>query len=251
MLVRRLAVVGLVLGSVALVAGCASEVEEESVGQAESAWMDGEPGTCEPRTQTYTRQCGGANAQKQRNVTAALANVMGGPPAPACSGLATKLQKAREKCTLGPAYSGNRCGLAAGLHTLSCYGLNESDKAAIFTIGSTMDACWGAGSSGLWAVQTMVTVCRTSGSQVIKTYDITAEVDPEPARIAWGLNGGTTTAAATYINSGAPTSAVRWPAGWTYNTSLAGGTACAALDVPAQTVLYSAIQASGNYRRCL
>jgi hypothetical protein len=73
---------------------------------------------------------------------------------------------------------------------------------------------------------------------------------PQPVVIASPLNSSTTTAAATYINTSEPTTALRWPASWTLGSQHQTGRPCSPADIPANTITWHVIERNGNYARC-
>lgn len=74
---------------------------------------------------------------------------------------------------------------------------------------------------------------------------------PEPARLTQPLNGPNgATGGAYYTSSNKATTVVRWPASWTYNTTLQPGTPCTTVNMEAGEVTTKVIHAYGNYRKC-
>ncbi len=73
---------------------------------------------------------------------------------------------------------------------------------------------------------------------------------PEPARLTNGL-GGTTgaTAAAYFVNTGEPTTVLKWPGSWTAGSPEAGRH-CSTTDLAAGAQTDWVIERQGNYARC-
>ena len=74
---------------------------------------------------------------------------------------------------------------------------------------------------------------------------------PEPAMLTADLVGSNgSTAAALGVDTNVRTDVVKWPKSYTYGPWLAAGTPCSNIDLSANQVTSSVIQATGNYRKC-
>ena len=118
---------------------------------------------------------------------------------------------------------------------------------ATLTPDTTLNAGTRCSSVDLAAGQETAQIIQINGDYR-KCIDASAP-SPEPARLTEPLSGGTP-AAAVFISNGMPTSVVKWPGSFTFNTTLKAGTPCATVDLAAGQETPKTIQANGNYRKC-
>ena len=97
------------------------------------------------------------------------------------------------------------------------------------------------------AVLAFATALLTVGTLLLSAAPAAA---PEPARLNASLSGKNSSASATYTYSNVSTRAYQWPGTWAVG-SIQPGTPCATYAAATGTTLYSTIQASGSYRKCL
>jgi hypothetical protein len=200
-------------------------------------------------------QIGGA-AGAQQAATKATAYLLGGaapslPSNPGCNTALGRLRTIRDSISNGKygvfaSNSATVCGQQAGLLTLrqvNSVGNPVSvstDAARTFSdAAEALEACYGNGSG-------------VSGFFHPDSNGL--EIDPEPANLTQPLTGSNgASAAAVYVNSGGPTSVVKWSPTFVQTANPpAAGTPCSTgnLDTNGQTL--KLIQAgSGNFRKCI
>ena len=202
---------------------------------------EGNPAQQSSRLERAAAVCPSADADAyQTKATRAAAYLLGGDdPFGTCESAracASKIRGAIEDGRLEPTSDGASqvCGRDAATFTLN--GDYDFDEAV--SCAAELDACWGAGVSGFFLPESAV-------------RDRKIRIDPEPARLLEALSGGTgSTAAAIYVNSGTPVTAILWPSSWTVG-SAAAGMPCSTTAAAAGTNLYKVIAAGGAFRRCL
>lgn len=128
------------------------------------------------------------------------------------------------------------CGGPASTLALNGVGLDEAAAC-----NSDLDACWGAGVSGLFLAEESM-------------RDGKVHIDPEPANLGEPL-GSTTgvTAAAVYIYSHDPTQVLEWPATFLSGASVVPGTPCSTAPLPSGAITSKVILAltdTSPMRRC-
>jgi hypothetical protein len=241
---RRLVVVAVCFGVVA--AAVAGEVQT----------IDLDPGVC-PNSASIL-----SAVELQKRMTAVVTYLQGGPspttafpcidssgaPVTRSIGGLSRLQTlmSEEVCSLVALPAAPVCGLKAGLYRLSCRGVSAADFSTIKSIPASVDGCWQLGASGFFIAGGSYS---NAGDD---SYDLSIEIDPEPAQLTGALGASTgSTAAGYFINSKTPTTIVRWPGTWTANTSLKAGTPCSTVGLAAWQITTQTIQVNGNYRKCV
>jgi hypothetical protein len=93
-----------------------------------------------------------------------------------------------------------------------------------------------------------VAASSAAGMMVLEAGAVLA---PEPVVTTQPLSGTNgATGDAVYLNSGTPTSVLKWYTNYIYAPGLAAGTPCSQTALPVDAVATKVIIASGNYRRC-
>lgn len=158
-------------------------------------------------------------------------------------------------------------GLTVGVAHLYCYDVADAfDAINAMTKGtmpvSTLDQCWdNSGSAGYsassYAASDFFQITALNEqhgcSPAPCSYTnklVRMDIDPEPAHLNGSLAGSGTYASAYFTNGGASTWGYQWPSSWAVG-SVPAGYPCATYAAAAGTLLYSTIQASGSYRKCM
>jgi hypothetical protein len=93
-----------------------------------------------------------------------------------------------------------------------------------------------------------VAASSAAGVMVLEAGTVLA---PEPVVTTQPLSGyNGATGDAVYLNSGTPTTVLKWYTNYIYAPSLAAGTPCSQTALPVDAVATKVIIAAGNYRRC-
>ncbi len=100
-----------------------------------------------------------------------------------------------------------------------------------------------------WLLRIVIGAVVTAASTLVLTAGVARA--PEPAHLTAPLsNSNGAAASAVYSNSNSPTTVVRWPSSWAFNTTLKAGTPCSTVALSAGMITTQVIHAQGNYRKC-
>jgi hypothetical protein len=102
---------------------------------------------------------------------------------------------------------------------------------------------------GMLAVAAAVVIMAGSAGGTMIAHSGTA-LAPEPAFLTAPLDSTNMTAAAYYVNTGVPTSVVKWSSSYNPGT-VPAGTPCSPFDLAPGTQTAKVIVATGNYRKCM
>lgn len=143
----------------------------------------------------------------------------------------------------------------SAVHVHCPYVSTDVDLKAIAAIPRTLDHCWYNGTdtaapvaSDFWDVKVFVADQSNLKSAGYRSLDI--RIDPEPAHLNGALTSKGSAASATFTISNAPTTAFQWPSSWAVG-NMPAGAPCATYAAGSGVILYSTIQASGSYRKCM